>query len=89
MSDAIKRLNKKHATYNLNVEVASGPAGKFQVKAFINVLEPLSKEQLEIVLTKQSTLFVPGKAATGYGVGESIQEAQDAAVEAAVKNLGL
>lgn len=89
MSDSIKRLNKKHPNYSLNVEVTSGPQGKSQVKAMINVLEALNEEQLQIVLQKQSSLFVPGKAATGYGIGETIQEAQEAAVDAAVKNLGL
>jgi len=78
---AIKKLNKKFKTYNLNVECA-GNASKdvFTVKAFLQIFEPSLENGKQPVVTKN---------ATGYGFDGDIKLAQDKAIIEAVENLGL
>jgi hypothetical protein len=78
MSKAIKKLNKAHSTYDLNVEVVSGPANQVTTKAFITIFKEI--EGKGSVITKK---------ATGYGIGATLDESQQVSIEEAVKHLGL
>ncbi len=75
---SIKLLKTAHQNYDLNVEVVSGPQNVSTVKAFITIFE--NGEKGSIIKKK----------ATAYGSSSaSLKAAQDAAVDEAVKNLGL
>jgi hypothetical protein len=79
---AIKKLNKAHKNYNLNVETAGNAGvGVFTVKAFIQAfdLEKLNGAGNPTV-TKNST---------GYGFDSDVNSAQEKAIIQAIENLGL
>lgn len=81
---AIAKLNKEFPNYSLNVEVAGSPDNKgglnYTVKAFVQIFDP------KYEAGKQPTII---KSVNSYGLGPSVGEAQSAAIEAAVENLGL
>lgn len=74
---AISKLTKAHPTYDLNVEVVSGPQNSSTVKAFIVVFENVEKGS---IIKKKSS---------AYGTAGNVKDAQDIAITEAVKNLGL
>lgn len=78
MSKAIKKLNKAFSSYDLNVEVVSGPQSSITTKAFITVFKEI--EGKGSVITKK---------ATGYGTAQSLEDSQEASITEAVKHLGL
>lgn len=75
---AIKRLAQAHNRYDLGVEAASsGVNGKQGAKAVLQIME-LVDGKLQVI-----------RRGSAYGFGDTLEQAQDAAILSTIENLGI